>query len=194
MATSVTSTHFSQELLQSFHSRKFILHSSLYPAISPAQGHSYSINDIIHTNAAIVLLLALVCTIISASGLFCMVKCATRGSVSAAAEPKLANRGVEQKALNFFPVVKYATEPKRPGLGTASVICLSEFTAGEGLRNLPECNHGFHISCIDTWLGSHSSCPTRRHCLTETNKINMESCSQWNSELSLHKGNAMWLW
>ncbi|KAE8706892.1 RING-H2 finger protein ATL78 [Hibiscus syriacus] len=104
-----------------------------------------------------------------------MVKCATRGSVSAVSEPKLANRGVEQKALNSLPVVKYATEPKRPGLGTACVICLSEFTAGEGLRILPECNHGFHTSCIDTWLGSHSSCPTRRHCLTETNKINMES-------------------
>ncbi|KAE8655903.1 putative RING zinc finger protein [Hibiscus syriacus] len=176
MATSVTSTHFSQELLQSFHPRKFLLHSSLYPAISPAEGHSYSINETLHTNAAIVLL-ALVCTIISASGLFRIIKCANRGSSSvSAAEPKLDNAGVEQEALKSFPIVKYTTESKLPGLDTAAcVICLSEFTAGERLRILAECNHGFHTSCIDTWLGSHSSCPTCRHSLTETNKINMES-------------------
>ncbi|KAE8655904.1 putative RING zinc finger protein [Hibiscus syriacus] len=172
MATSVTSIHFSQELLQSFHSRKFLLHSSLYPA----EGHSYSINETLLTNASVVLL-ALVCTIISASGLFCMVKCANRGSssVAASSEPELADAGVEHKALNCFPIIKYATGPKLPGLDTACVICLSEFTAGERLRILPNCNHGFHSSCIDTWLGSHSSCPTCRHCLTETYKINMES-------------------
>jgi len=30
---------------------------------------------------------------------------------------------------------------------------------------LPQCGHGFHVSCIDTWLGSHSSCPSCRQIL-----------------------------
>ncbi|KAK8497386.1 hypothetical protein V6N12_018881 [Hibiscus sabdariffa] len=48
----------------------------------------------------------LICTIISSCGLFCIVKCAIRGSISPS--PKLANVGVEQKAVYAFPVVKYA--------------------------------------------------------------------------------------
>ena len=27
---------------------------------------------------------------------------------------------------------------------------------------LPKCNHAFHISCIDTWLRSHTNCPLCR--------------------------------
>ncbi|KAL4376717.1 hypothetical protein GQ457_02G017480 [Hibiscus cannabinus] len=82
---------------------------------------------------------------------------------------------VEQEALNAFTVVKYAAPLELPGLDTACVICLSEFAARECLRILPKCNHGFHTRCIDTWLASHSSCPTCRHCLIETNMINMKS-------------------
>ncbi|KAK8716315.1 hypothetical protein V6N13_043630 [Hibiscus sabdariffa] len=136
----------------------------------------------IHTNEAVVLL-SLICTLVSSLGLFCIVKCANRegGSTSVAAEPgvssspKLPNLGVEQEALNAFPVLKYATRLELPGLDAACVICLSEFAAGECLRILPKCNHGFHTRCIDTWLASHSSCPTCRHCLIETNMINMKS-------------------
>ncbi|KAK9011377.1 hypothetical protein V6N11_044229 [Hibiscus sabdariffa] len=159
MATSVTSTHFSQE------------NFSCTP-LKPQQ--FLQLRTIFPPNAAIVLL-ALICTIISSYGLLCILKCTNRGSASAATEPKLGNAGVEQKALNSFPIVEYTTESKLPGLDTACVICLSEFAVGERLRILPKCNHGFHTRCIDTWLGSHSSCPTCRHRLTETNKINMES-------------------
>ncbi|KAK8672849.1 hypothetical protein V6N13_111208 [Hibiscus sabdariffa] len=97
MATSVTSTHFSPE------------------------EHTYSL----HTNET------LICTLVSSLGLFCIVKCANRegGSTSVAAEPgvssspKLPDLGVEQEALNAFPVVKYAAPLELPGLDTACVIC-----------------------------------------------------------------------
>ncbi|KFK41655.1 hypothetical protein AALP_AA2G155700 [Arabis alpina] len=35
-------------------------------------------------------------------------------------------------------------------------------TDDESLRLLPKCNHAFHISCIDTWLRSHTNCPLCR--------------------------------
>ncbi|KAE8727167.1 putative RING zinc finger protein [Hibiscus syriacus] len=165
-----STTYFSQELLESFHPRKLLLHASVYsietPASSPTQQHSYSNNNV-HANTRIVILV-LICTIMSFCGLFCFFKCSIRGSTSPST--KLVNVGVKQKALNSFPVVKYASESNLPGLDTACAICLSEFATGECLRILPKCNHGFHTRCIDTWLSSHSSCPTCRHCLTETDE------------------------
>ncbi|XVE86591.1 hypothetical protein DITRI_Ditri18aG0045700 [Diplodiscus trichospermus] len=189
MSTSPTPTQFSQELLQNFHPRKFLLHSTLYPteapAISPAQENSYGITKNFDANA-IIMLSALICSVISCLGLFCMVKCALRCSIFSAAQSganpsaKLANAGVEQKVLKALPTVKYTTELKMPGLDTACVICLSEFSAGERLRILPKCNHGFHTRCIDIWLSSHSSCPTCRHCLTEIDQKTV-SCSRADS-------------
>ncbi|KAE8663643.1 putative RING zinc finger protein [Hibiscus syriacus] len=172
MTISTTSgPHLSQELLESFHPRKLLLHASLYPietpAISPAPQHSYSNNNNLHANERIVILV-LICTIMSFCGVFCFFKCSIRGSTSPSA--KLFNVGVKQKALNAFPIVKYASDSNLPGLDTACVICLSEFVTGECLRILPKCNHGFHTRCIDIWLSSHSSCPTCRHCLTETDQ------------------------
>ncbi|XP_012460110.1 RING-H2 finger protein ATL78-like [Gossypium raimondii] len=187
MTSSTTSTHFPLELLDSFHPRKLLYH--------PAQEHNFFIINYFHANAATVLLV-LSCAIVSSFGLLCMAKCSFRGSSSVAAESdsfrgsssvaaesgenrstKSAHVGVKQKALNAFPIVKYATELKLPSLDTTCAICLSEFAAGEILRILPKCNHGFHILCIDTWLSSHSSCPTCRHSLVETDQ-KANNCSQ----------------
>ncbi|XP_022752001.1 RING-H2 finger protein ATL78-like [Durio zibethinus] len=188
MSTSSTPIQFTQSL-ENFHSRKFLLHSSVYqteaPAISPAQENSYVINNNFDGNVIIVLL-ALICSLISSLGLFCVVKyalrCSSLDAAQSGANPsaKLENTGVEQKALRTFPTVKYTTELKLRVLDTACVICLSKFGAGECLRILPKCNHGFHTRCIDKWLSSHSSCPTCRHCLTETDQKTL-NCSQADS-------------
>lgn len=41
-------------------------------------------------------------------------------------------------------------------------VCLCEFSEKDKLRLLPMCSHAFHISCIDTWLLSNSTCPLCR--------------------------------
>lgn len=46
--------------------------------------------------------------------------------------------------------------------GSDCSVCLSEFEADETLRLLPNCKHAFHVSCIDTWLRSHTNCPLCR--------------------------------
>ncbi|CAH9071130.1 unnamed protein product [Cuscuta epithymum] len=83
---------------------------------------------------------------------------------------RLANTGIKKKALKMFPTISYSSDDLKlsPSLDAECVICLSEFAAGERIRILPKCNHGFHVRCIDQWLTSHSSCPTCRHCLIDT--------------------------
>ncbi|XP_020575577.1 RING-H2 finger protein ATL74-like [Phalaenopsis equestris] len=49
-------------------------------------------------------------------------------------------------------------------------ICLSDFTDGQKIRILPACDHRYHVSCIDTWLLLHGSCPTCRHRLSPPGK------------------------
>lgn len=47
------------------------------------------------------------------------------------------------------------------GDGTCAV-CLGEYEEGENYRTLPECNHSFHVPCINMWLYSHPTCPVCR--------------------------------
>ncbi|XP_021728299.1 RING-H2 finger protein ATL73-like [Chenopodium quinoa] len=80
----------------------------------------------------------------------------------------IISSGLDKRALKTFPVVKYSKDVKVQGLGTECVICLADFKGGEKLRILPKCHHGFHVKCIDKWLGSQSSCPICRQSLVDT--------------------------
>ncbi|CAH8360046.1 unnamed protein product [Eruca vesicaria subsp. sativa] len=69
--------------------------------------------------------------------------------------------GLDETLIKSIRVYRYK---KGDGLVESSdcSVCLSEFQENEKLRLLPECNHAFHVPCIDTWLKSHSNCPLCR--------------------------------
>ncbi|RIA05045.1 hypothetical protein BRARA_K00650 [Brassica rapa] len=69
--------------------------------------------------------------------------------------------GLNPTVISSIKVCKYS---KRDGVveGTDCSVCLSEFEEEEMLRLLPKCRHAFHLSCIDTWLRSHTNCPLCR--------------------------------
>jgi len=41
-------------------------------------------------------------------------------------------------------------------------VCLQDFGVQQFVRALPQCQHVFHVRCIDNWLLRHASCPLCR--------------------------------
>ncbi len=76
----------------------------------------------------------------------------------------LHDAGVEQAFIDTLPVFAYGSIR---GLKDSAdcAVCLNEFGEDDRLRLLPKCNHAFHLSCIDTWLLSNSTCPLCRRSL-----------------------------
>lgn len=93
--------------------------------------------------------------------------------------------GLQPSVIREIAVLKYK---KGDGLveGTECSVCLSEFQEDETLRLLPKCNHAFHISCIDTWLRSHTNCPL---CRAPIVKINHAARAQSSSSSSSESNN-----
>ena len=112
----------------------------------------------------VVILAALLCALICVLGLVAVAKCAWLRRFSGAGSAP-ANKGLKKKVLKALPKVAYSVDQHAGKLSDDCAICLSDFTAGEEIRVLPQCGHGFHVLCIDTWLGSHSSCPSCRQIL-----------------------------
>ncbi|OVA03209.1 zinc finger protein [Macleaya cordata] len=158
----------------------------LLTAIPPTQGPSTSISassiDPYHEQTTtldfnvIVIVAAMLCALVCAIGLNSMLQCIFSCTRRAITEPfqwvlsRRQNSGLKKKEMVALPsstYIKSSSDSSSPPSGSTSgcAICLMEFSNGENIRVLPKCNHRFHIGCIDTWLLSHSSCPTCRHLL-----------------------------
>ncbi|XP_010678730.2 RING-H2 finger protein ATL47 [Beta vulgaris subsp. vulgaris] len=74
---------------------------------------------------------------------------------------RLHDSGLDQALIDALPVFYYkdVMGMKEP---FDCAVCLCEFCEQDKLRLLPLCSHAFHISCIDTWLLSNSTCPLCR--------------------------------
>ena len=104
------------------------------------------------------------------------------------AEPTPGNsifgrNGLGQDIIDTLPVKKYQNESAVDGDNrnttehdaidfsfdddeNCCAICLVEYEVGDDIRCLP-CNHEFHKSCVDAWLGNNASCPACRHSLSD---------------------------
>ncbi|GMI69779.1 hypothetical protein HRI_000647200 [Hibiscus trionum] len=58
--------------------------------------------------------------------------------------------------------LKYRKETHSKEIGNECPVCLSVFGDGEEVKQLSECKHSFHTSCIDLWLNNHDNCPVCR--------------------------------
>ncbi|KAF5770520.1 putative transcription factor C2H2 family [Helianthus annuus] len=83
------------------------------------------------------------------------------------------SQGLADDVLVTFPTFVYS-EALMPRIhkGDASTddtnnsgcsICLADYNPADVLRLLPECGHLFHVSCVDTWLKVHPTCPVCRN-------------------------------
>ncbi|CAH8389835.1 unnamed protein product [Eruca vesicaria subsp. sativa] len=45
---------------------------------------------------------------------------------------------------------------------TECAVCLALLEEKDMARMLPNCKHIFHVTCVDTWLATHSTCPICR--------------------------------
>ncbi|OVA01460.1 zinc finger protein [Macleaya cordata] len=116
----------------------------------------------------VVILAALLCALICVIGLVAVARCAwlrrtTGGSNFHSSSQPPANKGLKKKILRSLPKLTFNDSLK--GKLVDCAICLTEFGDEDEIRILPQCGHGFHVGCIDTWLGSHSSCPSCRQIL-----------------------------
>ncbi|KAF3434423.1 hypothetical protein FNV43_RR25526 [Rhamnella rubrinervis] len=82
------------------------------------------------------------------------------GSVAAT-----VRQGLDDAILDSFPKLLYAHSELQKATSTASCcsICLVDYKDTDLLRLLPECNHLFHLKCVDPWLRLKPTCPMCRN-------------------------------
>lgn len=108
----------------------------------------------------VIIIAALLCALICILGLMSVARCAWLRRAGC----ESPNKGLKKEVLQSLP--KFRFDPSSTSSGSAEcAICLSDYTRGEEIKVLPQCGHRFHVQCIDTWLGSHSSCPSCRQLL-----------------------------
>ncbi|CAN8277720.1 unnamed protein product [Cochlearia groenlandica] len=72
------------------------------------------------------------------------------------------SKGLTRDSLDKIPMVRI-TDICQEKISCS--VCLQDFKVGESVRSLPQCNHMFHLPCIDKWLHRHASCPLCRRLL-----------------------------
>ncbi|KAK9747939.1 hypothetical protein RND81_02G025100 [Saponaria officinalis] len=97
---------------------------------------------------------------------------------------RLHDSGLDQPLIDALPVFYYKDIMglKEP---FDCAVCLCKFCDHDTLRLLPLCSHAFHVSCIDTWLLSNSTCPLcRSNLLSHGSEENREFSLDYWREMS----------
>ncbi|XP_023536459.1 NEP1-interacting protein-like 2 [Cucurbita pepo subsp. pepo] len=71
--------------------------------------------------------------------------------------------GMSMESVQNLPICDYDHGKMKNSISCP--ICLEEFEDGEFGRRLPNCDHFFHVDCIDQWLRLNGCCPfCRKFC------------------------------
>ncbi|CAN6830605.1 unnamed protein product [Brassica oleracea] len=57
---------------------------------------------------------------------------------------------------------------------TECAVCLALLEENDTARMLPNCKHVFHVTCVDTWLATHSTCPICRTDVEPSHRLEPE--------------------
>jgi len=84
-------------------------------------------------------------------------------------------RGLEKEALDDLPVVTFDSEAFKnvDAESKKCPICFDEYEDGHEVRYL-WCLHRFHKTCVDQWLGNHSTCPICKKDYADAKKSTFE--------------------
>ncbi|GLJ38584.1 hypothetical protein SUGI_0786700 [Cryptomeria japonica] len=84
-------------------------------------------------------------------------------------EEHAIDNGLDKQVIKALPVFVYKEEEEsfkdsdeEEDEQPTCVICCSKFEQNEEVRELPKCNHRFHVNCIDKWFQLKSTCPICR--------------------------------
>ncbi|CAK8571789.1 unnamed protein product [Lathyrus sativus] len=79
-----------------------------------------------------------------------------------ALSPTLWNRGLDESIIREIPSFQFIKGECEDQSVYGCVVCLTEFQEQDVIKILPNCNHAFHLDCIDIWLQTNSNCPLCR--------------------------------
>ncbi|CAK8539302.1 unnamed protein product [Lathyrus sativus] len=79
-------------------------------------------------------------------------------------EPPWFVSGLDRSRIEQYPKIQLTESGQlSKSIDNVCSICLSEYKPMETLRSIPQCNHHFHIDCIDVWLKMNATCPLCRN-------------------------------
>ncbi|OMO64299.1 hypothetical protein CCACVL1_21877 [Corchorus capsularis] len=83
-------------------------------------------------------------------------------------QPSVVVTGLDETTIESYDKLVLGESRRVPGPnGNICPICLSEYSSKETIRCIPECQHCFHVECVDEWLRMNSSCPLCRNSPTK---------------------------
>ncbi|KAK9065163.1 hypothetical protein SSX86_016546 [Deinandra increscens subsp. villosa] len=71
--------------------------------------------------------------------------------------------GLDRSTIESYQKAIFEESSRLPNDDSTCAICLSDYKPKESLRTIPECNHYFHVDCIDEWLKLNTTCPVCRN-------------------------------
>ncbi|KAI6697812.1 hypothetical protein NL676_017931 [Syzygium grande] len=87
------------------------------------------------------------------------------GEFATAVAPHSAHiPGLDVVVIESYPKIVLGESKRLPKPDDSTCpICLSDYQPKETLKTIPQCNHCFHVDCIDEWLRLNATCPVCRN-------------------------------